>query len=472
MHHPIFGCFERFKGFVPPGCHMDFLGVMTRNAFVEGLMASVGEKFPDPGYFETDYPQPTEEYFEWVDLLESVSGARNQFTMVDLGAGFGRWLVKGAAAVRQCHGDLPIKLIGVEAEPTHFEWLKQHFNDNGLDPAQHELIEAAVDGQERTVRFYVGKPDEWWGQRMSNPFLDSQGVPWREVKTITLSRILGALDLVDLIDLDVEEAELVVLQSAIEELNQKVKRVHIGTHTPEIEQGLRALFWEHGWYKRNDYGVGRTELTEWGEMHFGNGVQTWLNPRLSAVQPISAELTWLQWAIRSSDFRYGTLQEEEHKLKIELDNARREASAFENKLKDQELEVSTLKQTVEAQKHEITGLREQLGRKISELAVELKDRERQVSALEQTVVELKDRERQVSAVQQTVEAQKHEITGLRQQLEGWQKHWHSVENSAGWRLLSAWRSIRDLLAPEKTWRRRLYDSVISRLRPHAFRGQL
>ena len=335
MHHPIFGRFERFKGFVPPGCHMDFLGVMTRNAFVEGLMAAVGERFPDPGYFETDYPQPAEEYFEWVDLLESVSGARNQFTMVDLGAGFGRWLVKGAAAVRQCHGDLPIKLIGVEAEPTHFEWLKQHFNDNGLDPAQHELIEAAVDGQERTVRFYVGKPDEWWGQRMSNPFLDSQGVPCREVKTITLSRILGALGLVDLIDLDVEEAELVVLQSAIEELNQKVKRVHIGTHTPEIEQGLRALFWEHGWYKRNDYGVGRTELTEWGEMHFGNGVQTWLNPRLSAVQPISAELTWLQWAIRSSDFRYGTLQEEERKLKIELDNARREASAFENKLKDQ-----------------------------------------------------------------------------------------------------------------------------------------
>ncbi|HET9607692.1 MAG TPA: FkbM family methyltransferase [Nitrospira sp.] len=433
---------------------MDFLGVMTRNAFVEGLMAAVGERFADPGYFETDYPQPDEEYFEWVDLLESVSGARNRFTMVDLGAGFGRWLVKGAAAVRQCHGDLPIKLIGVEAEPTHFEWLKQHFNDNGLDPAQHELIEAAVDGQERTVRFCVGKPDEWWGQKMSNPFLDSQGVPCREVKTITLSRILGALGLVDLIDLDVEKAELVVLQSAIEELNQKVKRVHIGTHTPEIEQGLRALFWEHGWYKRNDYGVGRTELTEWGEMHFGNGVQTWLNPRLSAVQPISAELTWLQWAIRSSDFRYGTLQEEERKLKIELDNARREASAFENKLKDQERQVSTLEQTVEAQKHEITGLRQQLGRKISELA------------------ELKDRERQVSAVQQTVEAQKHEITRLRQQLEGWEKHWQSVENSAGWRLLSAWRSMRDLIAPEKTWRRRLYDSVISRLRPHTFRRQL
>ena len=43
---------------------MDFLGVMTRNAFVDGLMAAIGERFPDPGYFEPDYPQPAEEYFE------------------------------------------------------------------------------------------------------------------------------------------------------------------------------------------------------------------------------------------------------------------------------------------------------------------------------------------------------------------------------------------------------------------------
>jgi hypothetical protein len=66
---------------------------------------------------------------------------------------------------------------------------------------------------------------------------------------------------------------------------------------------------------------------------------------------------------------------------------------------------------------------------------------------------------------QTVEAQKQEIAGLRQQLEGWQNHWQSVENSAGWRLLSTWRLIRDRLTPEGTRRRRIYDSMIGRLRP-------
>ena len=97
--------------------------------------------------------------------------------MVYLGAGYGRWLVKGAAAVRQCHGDLPIKLIGVEAEPTHFEWLKQHFNDNGLDPAQHELIEAAVDGQERTVRSMSASPTNGGGKRLLTRFWTAKEFP-------------------------------------------------------------------------------------------------------------------------------------------------------------------------------------------------------------------------------------------------------------------------------------------------------
>jgi FkbM family methyltransferase len=444
MHHPIFSHFERFKGFVPPGYQTDFLGVITRNAFSEGLIAALGRKHSDPGYMETEYPRSDEEYLEWVDLLESVLDAQQQFTMVELGAGYGRWLVRAAAAVRRRSGELPIRLIGVEAEPTHFEWLKQHFEDNGIDPAQHELIEAAVDEQERTIRFYVGKPDEWYGQRIAHPQESIEGLAFREVKTITLNRILGGFDLVDLIDLDVEGAELVVLKSTIEELNQKVKRVHVGTHGSDIEQGLRALFWENGWYKRNDYAVGRAELTEWGEIYFGNGVQTWINQRLVPVQPTLTELTWLQWAMRSSDFRYGNLQDEMQKLKLELDNARSEASAIENELArlrqqldDRERQVSAVQRTVEAQKHELAGLRQQLD----------------------------DRERQVSAVQRTVEAQKHELAGLCQQLEGWQKHWRSVENSAGWRLLSVWRHIRDLLAPERTRRRRLYESVIGLLRP-------
>ena len=88
-------------------------------------------------------PPVDEEYFEWIDILESVSLARDSYTMMELGAGYGRWAVRAASAlrqrgIRQCH------LVAVEAEPVHFGWLQQHFADNGLDPAQHTLVHGAV----------------------------------------------------------------------------------------------------------------------------------------------------------------------------------------------------------------------------------------------------------------------------------------------------------------------------------------
>ena len=40
------------------------------------------------------YPDFCEEYFEWIDVLESVLAADQQFVMIELGAGYGRWLVQ------------------------------------------------------------------------------------------------------------------------------------------------------------------------------------------------------------------------------------------------------------------------------------------------------------------------------------------------------------------------------------------
>jgi hypothetical protein len=86
---------------------------------------------------------------------------------------------------------------------------------------------------------------------------------------------------VDLIDLDVQGTELIVLSSAVEQLSQKVKRVHIGTHGEEIESGLRTLFQNLGWTKLNDYACGSESETPWGVIKFGDGVQTWINPKLT-----------------------------------------------------------------------------------------------------------------------------------------------------------------------------------------------
>ena len=77
-----------------------------------------------------EYPPFDDEYFEWIDLLEAVAGATNRFTMLELGAGFGRWTARAAAAAQQ--RNLEYTLVAVEAEPTHFDWMLQNLQDNGL----------------------------------------------------------------------------------------------------------------------------------------------------------------------------------------------------------------------------------------------------------------------------------------------------------------------------------------------------
>jgi len=316
MHHKIFSEFKCAEGFVEAGFAMNFLGVLIRDGLEQGSSQAKEKRF-----VTTQFPSFDEEYFEWIDLLEAVTLARGRFSMIELGAGWGRWLVNAVAALRQYNRDLPYELIGVEPEPTHFQYMKMHFMDNGIDPSRHQLIQAAVTDKGREVWFYVGRPDQWYGQKIAPgpDFVPESFRQWirkicrpqwilkvgrlfmkvgrrfmgrfvnegkirneqvKKVKAVNLSELLGTLDRVDFIDLDVQGAELIVLQPAAEQLDRKVKRVHIGTHSTEIEAGLRRLFSDLGWKNLHDYPLGSENVTPWGTIKFQDGVQSWINSKL------------------------------------------------------------------------------------------------------------------------------------------------------------------------------------------------
>lgn len=299
-HHPVFSKFELLPSrTISPEYHWVFLGQIIRKSYETGVVLALGLtpiEYPPNQLRIMGYPAVDNEYFEWIDVLEASVLAQNTFTMIELGAGYGRWLVRAALAVRQYHGNLPLKLVGVEAEPTHFRWMQEHLRDNGINPDDHLLIEAAVDEQDGEVLFCVGKPEESYAQAIAEASIAvSESV--QRVKAVSLNHILAQVDEVDLIDADVQGAEFAVFRSAMDAMNRKVKRVHIGTHSSDIEQELRSLFRQHSWYKLNDFAQQATVSTEWGEITFDDGVQTWINPRLSPVQPSERELQHLQWMI-------------------------------------------------------------------------------------------------------------------------------------------------------------------------------
>ena len=278
--------FRPWSGTVPSGYFAYFLGNLTRAdywAFSKEIRALY-----DRERFEAfSAPSIDDNIFDWLVLLEAVVDAHGSFTMAALGAGWGRWLVAGAFAAKQ-FGDLPFRLIGVEAEPTHFKWMQEHFSDNGIDPADHELIEAAAAGRSGQAWFYFGKPDSWYGQSLIHDVAlerapaanetEYNGEKARLVRTIDLTELFANYRRIDYLHMDIQGAELDVLSNAPDVLKRKVKRVLVGTHSNDIEDGLRRLFGDLGWRAQYDFPLNTHLRINGAEVALGDGVQVWINP--------------------------------------------------------------------------------------------------------------------------------------------------------------------------------------------------
>lgn len=283
-HHPVFSNFQCWEGTVPKGFFVNFLGVMTRVGYFESY-AEIERNYPADRHVETKYPDLDEEYFEWIDLLEAIELAQGSFTMLELGAGYGRWTANAAAALK-CSNGLPYHLVAVEAEPTHFQWMTQHLADNAVGLSNCQLVQGAVAPADGKVGFRLGPsewggPSQWYGQYIGGPDV---------VDAVSLNTLLGKLGIVDLIDLDVQGAEFEVLKAGAEQLDEKVKRIHIGTHGSEIEAALHSLFNRLGWECVRSFALGSVCDTEWGKISFQDGVQTWLNPGYSGQSRSDPEI--------------------------------------------------------------------------------------------------------------------------------------------------------------------------------------
>lgn len=240
-------------------------------------------------------PSLNEEYFEWIDLLEAVDTARGRFTMLELGAGFGRWSIRGALAARQRGLAVDIRLI--EAEPQHAAWACEALALNELTHAA-QVVEGAVSYSGTPVQFIIQSGDydarSWYGQcAIASPMPDEPteqsyfGYPVRKhpwghviyVPPLTFESLVADFDRIDIVDMDIQAAEQELIENALPTFSAKVRMVHIGTHTAEIEASIRAAFTGAGWRNRWDFGCMRNNETPYGPVEFNDGVQGWVNPR-------------------------------------------------------------------------------------------------------------------------------------------------------------------------------------------------
>ena len=110
----VFAPFQNIKAKAEQGFIVDFLGVRTRATSLANCQREFSGKLlgiPVPG----DYHAETIEY---IGLLKSVLAAKNQYYVMELGAGWGPWLINGASAARHL-GIKNIKMLGVETDAGH-----------------------------------------------------------------------------------------------------------------------------------------------------------------------------------------------------------------------------------------------------------------------------------------------------------------------------------------------------------------
>jgi len=289
MNAQVFQQFKPFHRTVPAGYIRDFIGTVTPPRFGA---RQVSDELS---------PVIDEEYFEWIDLLEAVENAGSTFVMAELGAGYGRWSSRGAVAAR-AKGKKAC-LILAEAEPEHAEWIREHMANNGIAEEEYTLFQAAVGASRGTMPFCIempadrgsSAPKDWYGQALVDPgtvgHLRETGRTYMgrpvkvvdgwgsiDIEVIPLPNMLAGVEQVDFIDIDIQGAEADVVAASIKTLNAKVKRLHIGTHSTEIEARLRAVLSSAGWVCVHDYPCQTTGVqTPFGHIDFADGVQGWRN---------------------------------------------------------------------------------------------------------------------------------------------------------------------------------------------------
>jgi FkbM family methyltransferase len=271
---PLFSRYPPAGASAKPGFHAGYLGEQTGAQFAEFPLYLGAEGYPAISY----------ELFKWRALLSAVADARKQFVMVSAGAGFGRWLVSTACALRQ-YNPMPFFFVGIEAEQTHFEWMLQHFRNNSIDPHEHRLWHAAIDAEPgMTTLLSDTDPARWYGQTTANTFHGANsGDRYRRhlVPCVSLSQALAELEIVDFLEVDIMGAEERAVPAAIHTINRKVRHIHIGIHAPHIDRVIEAVFAARDWKCACKFGCKSAGMTEFGHIEFAQGVQHWVNPRLA-----------------------------------------------------------------------------------------------------------------------------------------------------------------------------------------------
>lgn len=299
----IIRAIPRYEGKGDANCITDFMGIKTRLEYFSGLYTQGGvvEEYPFPANFHATA-------IEWAGVLRSVNEATDEFVAIELGAGWGPWLITGATAARR-KGIKRIQLVGVEGSGKHVAFMRQHFLDNGFNPDEHQILHGVVGTYNGIAKFpKIAATDPVWGAAAVYKGTQTSGpapirMSWKarlkrlvkrtrhvwngenyeRVPCHALASLVEPHSVVDLIHVDIQGAECDVISSARKVLESKARRLVVGTHGRLIEERLMNELCTRGWELESE------EPCQFDQHAAGmalslDGCQVWRNKRFDTRQ--------------------------------------------------------------------------------------------------------------------------------------------------------------------------------------------
>jgi hypothetical protein len=286
------------------GINVEYRAVVPSRALAcfqhEALLRLKKEERPD--CIRGIFPPVDEEYIEYAHALQSVLEYKppRPYVIVELGARYGTWAVRCIKALQQlCPG------------AAHLAYLVDWMENSAARCREHCLANGV---KCRIITGGIGISD--------SAFIDALSI------RVVLDDIQHHI--IDFLDLDIQGAELPALASedgVMQQLVQRVRRVHIGTHSPEIQAHLKDLFlstgWElaiehHGWHGDGDESLtadsrqidpSKLQDTAFGPVFVRDGVLAFSNPALTDQRDEShprgdacaAPVPWETWQTQRSE---------------------------------------------------------------------------------------------------------------------------------------------------------------------------
>lgn len=258
----------------------NFLGVRIDPKFFPELLAGKAglvEEIPIPANWHADIA-------EWGAALRAVDLARERFTVVELGCGWGCWMNNTGVAARRV--GLPVQLIGIEGDEGHIQFAREAVAANGFHESDVRLVRGIAASKPGVALFpRQSQAGVSWGlepifgataEQRAKALQDGSH---DELPMIDLAEIASEYGRIDLLHVDIQGGEADLIAGCRDLLTEKVAYVLIGTHSRSIEGRLFDLLGEMGWRLEIERPA-LLELADGSPRVTVDGVHGWRNMRL------------------------------------------------------------------------------------------------------------------------------------------------------------------------------------------------